>query len=195
VINDPDAAPSPPPWDDAADTAAALGEQMPVRTRQLRALPVRDPGHSERLDQRQDPQQATGTNEITPSPDGDFWLETVQALVQAETIAALVRELALQSQLVARDTSRWLLRVERESLTQGGSRERLRAALQAQGHDIELAVEVGPVRDSPARRLLLASERRQREAEQLILSDPFVQSMVRDFGGRIVPGTLKANAL
>jgi DNA polymerase-3 subunit gamma/tau len=195
VINDSDAALSPPPWDDAADNAAALEEQMPVRTRQLRALPVRDPGHSERLDQRQDPQQATGTNEISPSPDGDFWLETVQALVQAETIAALVRELALQSQLVARDTSRWLLRVERESLTQGGSRERLRAALQAQGHDVELAVEVGPVRDSPARRLALASERRQREAEQLILSDPFVQSMVRDFGGKIVPGTLKANAL
>ncbi len=191
VTEDPDAAPSPPPWEDASDTAATSRARKPAPAREVHALPVRDPGYSERLDQRQDAQQAVGTNEITPNPDGDFWLETVQALVQAEAIAALARELALQSQLVARDTSRWLLRVERESLIQGGSCERLRAALHAHGHAIELAVEVGPVRDSPARRLVLMSERRQREAERLILDDPFVQTMVRDFGGKIVPGTLK----
>jgi DNA polymerase-3 subunit gamma/tau len=44
-----------------------------------------------------------------------------------------VRELALQSQLVARDTDQWLLRVERESLNQSGSRERLTAALAQRG--------------------------------------------------------------
>ena len=42
-------------------------------------------------------------------------------------ITALVRELALQSQLVARDGAHWLLRVERESLNQPTARERLRA--------------------------------------------------------------------
>jgi len=57
---------------------------------------------------------------------------------------------------------------------------------------VELALEVGPVKDSPARRMAAAAARRQREAEQLILDDPFVQTMVRDFGGKIVPGTLKA---
>lgn len=160
----------------------------------MHALPVRDAGHSERLEQRHDAPQGTPSDEIAASPEGEFWLETVQALVQAEAVTALVRELALQSQLVARDPGRWVLRVERESLTQGGSRDRLRAALQSHGHDVELALEVGPVKDSPARRLALASQRRQREAEQLILDDPFVQSMVRDFGGKIVPGTLKATA-
>jgi DNA polymerase-3 subunit gamma/tau len=64
--------------------------------------------------------------------------------------------------------------------------------LQAHGHAVELALEVGTVADSPARRIAAAATHRQREAEQLILNDPFVQTMMRDFGGKIVPGTLKA---
>jgi len=194
LVEDPDASPSPPPWDSAADTVAAPRDPIPDRARQVHAIPVRDPGHSERLDQRSEAPPATPPGELPASPEGEFWLETVQMLVQAEAITALVRELALQSQLVARDDGRWLLRVERESLTQGGSRERLRAALSAHGHDVELALEVGPVKDSPARRLALAAERLQREAERLMLDDPFVQSMMRDFGGKIVPGTLKPTA-
>jgi hypothetical protein len=53
-----------------------------------------------------------------PTEEGDFWHATVQQLVAAEAVTALVRELALQSQLVARDTGHWMLRVERESLNQ-----------------------------------------------------------------------------
>jgi DNA polymerase-3 subunit gamma/tau len=64
-------------------------------------------------------------------------------MVAAESISALVRELALQSQLVARDTGHWILRVERESLNQPTSRERLQNALAAAGHAVQLAVEVG----------------------------------------------------
>ena len=40
-----------------------------------------------------------------------------------QAITALVRELALQSQLVARDGAHWLLRVERESLNQPTARD------------------------------------------------------------------------
>lgn len=163
----------------------------PVPQRVL-AVPVRDHGPSDRLDQRHDVPAGEASAEPQASAEGDFWSLTVQALVQAEAVTALARELALQSQLVARDAGRWVLRVERESLTQGGSRDRLSAALQAQGHGVELAIEVGPVKDSPARRLAAAAHARQAEAERLILDDPFVQSMVRDFGGKIVPGTLKA---
>jgi DNA polymerase-3 subunit gamma/tau len=64
---------------------------------------------------------------VQPGAEGDFWHATVQTLIANEAITAMVRELALQSQLVARDTDQWLLRVERESLNQSGSRERLAA--------------------------------------------------------------------
>ncbi|RZL92825.1 MAG: DNA polymerase III subunit gamma/tau [Variovorax sp.] len=128
---------------------------------------------------------------IAPSEDGDFWHATVTQLVLAEAISALARELALQSQLVARDVDQWLLRVERESLNQAATRDKLQAALLTLGHEVRLAIEIGGVVDSPARRNKLAAEARQRAAEEAIHNDPLVQSMMRDFDARIVPGTLR----
>ncbi|WP_041675446.1 DNA polymerase III subunit gamma/tau [Ramlibacter tataouinensis] len=128
---------------------------------------------------------------LVPTEEGDFWHATVQQLVASEAVTALVRELALQSQLVARDTDHWLLRVERESLNQPASRDRLQAALRAAGHAVSLGVEVGAVTDSPARRNAQAAAERQRAAEEIIHGDPFVQQMMRDFGARIVPGSIK----
>ena len=175
-----------PPWEEPAETAPA-----PSRTV---AIPVRDAGEPGRADQPQvrAPAAPAGLAPIVSSEEGDFWFDAVMQLVRNETISALVRELGLQSQLVARDTDRWVLRVERESLNQGNSRERLATALQTLGHTVRLVVEIGSVTDSPAKRQALEAERLQREAEAQIMGDPFVQTMMRDFGGRIVPGTLKA---
>mgnify|MGYP000875916933 CR=1 FL=1 len=128
---------------------------------------------------------------VVPTEEGDFWQGTVRALVEAEAINALVRELALQSQLIARDTDHWMLRVERESLNQPASRDRLQAALAAAGHAVTLGVEIGVVTDSPAKRSAVAAAERQRLAEEIIWNDPFVQSMMRDFGAKIVPGSIK----
>ena len=128
---------------------------------------------------------------IPPSEDGDFWYATVTQLVASEAITALARELALQSQLVGRDTDQWLLRIERETLSQPSSREKLTTALAAIGHEVKLAIEIGGVVDSPARRNRHAAEERQRVAEDAILSDPEVQALMRDFDAKIVPGTLK----
>ncbi|MDP2164488.1 MAG: DNA polymerase III subunit gamma/tau [Hydrogenophaga sp.] len=128
---------------------------------------------------------------LVPTEEGAFWHATVQQLIAGDTIAALVRELALQSQLVARDTDQWLLRVERESLNQPGSRDRLAAALQAAGYGVRLEVEIGRVTDSPARRNAAAAAERQLAAEKIIFDDPFVQTMMRDFGAKIVPGSIK----
>ncbi|MBY0410744.1 MAG: DNA polymerase III subunit gamma/tau, partial [Burkholderiaceae bacterium] len=127
----------------------------------------------------------------TPTVEGDVWHATVQQLVAADAIAALVRELALQSQLVARDGGHWLLRVERESLNQPVARERLRAALEAGGHAAQISVELGAVTDSPARRNAAAAAQRQRRAEEIVRNDPFVQSLMRDYGAKIVPGSIK----
>jgi len=175
-----------PPWEENPETA-------PTPSRTV-AIPVRDAGEPGRADQPQVRVAAapSGLAPIAPSEEGDFWFDAITQLVRNETISALVRELGLQSQLVARDTDRWVLRVERESLNQGNSRERLATALQTIGHQVRLVVEIGTVVDSPAKRQALEAERLQREAEAQIMGDPFVQTMMRDFGGRIVPGTLKA---
>jgi len=47
------------------------------------------------------------------------------------------------------------------------------------------------VTDSPARRNAAAAQARQKAAEDIILKDPFVQDMMRDFGAKIVPGSIK----
>ncbi|WP_407704158.1 DNA polymerase III subunit gamma/tau C-terminal domain-containing protein [Xylophilus rhododendri] len=157
------------------------------------AVPVREqPTAGLRTGPRSDPAAAAT---FTPTPEGEIWYAAVRGLVRAEAINALVRELALQSQLVARDGQHWMLRVESASLNQASTRERLRAALAAAGHADMLSVEVGHVIDSPARRNAAAASARQRQAEEIVTSDPFVQEMMRDFGAKIVPGSLKVRPL
>lgn len=160
----------------------------------LVAVPVRvQPEPGERTQPRYDVHAASRVAPtFTPTEDGEFWHATVQQLAAAEAITALVRELALQSQLVARDGQHWMLRVERESLNQPNSRERLRQALQQAGLASQITVELGVVIDSPARRNAAAAAARQKLAEEIILGDPFVQSVMRDFGAKIVPGSIKS---
>ena len=141
-------------------------------------------------------QASEPTEKLAPKPlvlteEGHFWTETVRDLISAEAITALVRELALQSQLIARDTDQWHLRIESESLNQGVARERLQAALHAAGHAVKLVVEIGKVSDSPAQRNAAALAEKQKAAEDLIHADPLVQAMVQDFGAKIVPGSIR----
>ena len=130
----------------------------------------------------------------SPAALGDAWSAIVNQLVTAEAVAALTRELALQSELCSQDAGLWTLRVERESLSQPAAREKLQAALQAclAQPELQLAVQIGAVSDTPARRNVAALAERQREAEALIQNDPFVQDMIRDWGARIVPGSIKS---
>jgi DNA polymerase-3 subunit gamma/tau len=178
-------APLPGTTEASASTPALAKPSRPASS--IDALPVRFQADSRVEALAGQPSTAV----LVPSDEGEFWHATVQQLIRNEAIAALVRELALQSQLVARDTDQWLLRVERESLNQSGTRDRLMVALAAAGHGVRLVVEVGRVTDSPARRNAAAAAERQLAAEKVIFEDPFVQSMMRDFGAKIVPGTIK----
>ena len=125
---------------------------------------------------------------------GDDWSRLVNQLIAAEAVAALTRELALQSELRSRDGGVWTLRVERESLSQPAARDKLQTALQAALADsgLKLTVEVGAAGDTPARRNSAVLAERQRVAEALIQNDPFVQELIRDWGAKIVPGSIKS---
>ena len=175
----------------ARPVSTAASSQAPVppapTADRMESLPVRVQADS-RLEALAAQPAATV---LQPTEEGEFWHATVQQLIAAEAIAAMVRELALQSQLVARDTDQWILRVERESLNQAASRERLGAALQAAGHPVRLMVEIGRVTDSPARRNVALAAERQLAAENIIFDDPFVQTLMRDFAAKIVPGSIK----
>ena len=153
------------------------------------AIPVREQAEPSAAIELQAP--ATEVPLIEATPEGEFWHKLVMEMSAAETINALVRELGLQSQLMARDTDTWMLRVERESLNSPTSRERLQKAIETAGYPVRLTVEVGRVQDSPAKRNAAAAAQRQAGAEAIILNDPFVQSLMRDYGAKIVPGSIK----
>ncbi len=152
---------------------------------------IEPPGGPEPAQRR--PPTAPAATPLVITPLGDVWSQTVNQLVVAEAVAALTRELALQSELRSRDEGSWILRVERESLNQTAAREKLQAALQQALEDtaIRLTVEIGPASDTPARRNAAAAAERQRAAEEMIQNDPFVQDMIRDWGARIVPGSIR----
>ncbi|MEY3139547.1 MAG: polymerase subunit tau [Pseudomonadota bacterium] len=149
---------------------------------QVKNLPVR---------QASEPTERTAPKVLVVTEEGHFWTQTVRQLVASEAVSALVRELALQSQLIARDTDQWHLRIDSESLNQGAARERLQAALNSAGYAVKLVVEIGKVTDSPAQRNAADLAEKQKAAEDLIHSDPMVQAMVENFGAKIVPGTIK----
>ena len=169
------------------------------------AIPVREQSaptaRTEQRTERAGLNSAIAPAELVPTPEGDVWHAAVQQLLAAEAIAALVRELALQSQLVARTSPSndgephdWLLRIERESLSQSGSREKLQLALETLGHSVRLSIEIGPASDTPAKRIAAATAERQRMAQDIITQDAYVQQLMRDFGAKIVPGSIKVSA-
>ena len=162
-------------------SSAPVSEAIPAPS-QGKSLPVREAS---------EPSARTAPKLLVATQEGDFWTQTVRQLVASEAVTALVRELALQSQLIARDTDQWHLRIESESLNQGAARDRLQSALNAAGFAVKLVVEIGKVSDSPAQRNAADLAEKQKAAEDLIHSDPMVQAMVQNFGAKIVPGTIK----
>jgi DNA polymerase-3 subunit gamma/tau len=163
----------------------------PTETSQaLLAVPVRQPAQNPGPAAAAAP-GATTVPQVVPTEEGDHWQQCVQQLMANDAIQSLTRELALQSQLVARDEGNWLIRVERESLNNANSRERLQKALATLGQEVTLTVELGRITDSPARRAAAAAAERQLAAEAVILNDPYVQQLVQNFGAKIVPGSIK----
>jgi DNA polymerase-3 subunit gamma/tau len=186
-----------PPFDviePTSDAIASIAPEAAVPDEVLEPLvvvPVKEATPDE-LMVRHTPSAPEG---LLTTSEGDVWFTTVQRLLAEERVTALVRELALQAQLVAIDESvtpaHWLLRIERESLNQGATRERLATALNEAGIVVTLAVELGLVQDTPAKRIAFATEQKLADARAVMENDPFVQHMMRDFGATIVPGTLK----
>jgi DNA polymerase-3 subunit gamma/tau len=131
------------------------------------------------------------------TPLGDRWAAVVGQLSEQGAISALVRELAMQAELIAVQgegaQAQWQLRVERESLRAATLRDKLQVAIAAAlqpAPQIELVG--GATQDTPARREAEAREQRQRDAEEIIRNDPVVRELMAQFQtARIVPGSIR----
>jgi DNA polymerase III subunit gamma/tau len=151
----------------------------------LMAVPLREQGEgSARLDHR--------ISAVEPDAHHEAWVQLVQQLLDAQAVQGLVQQLALQSQCVEKGASHLTLRISQPSLKNDSTRDELQLALQGIGRSEALVIEVGPVQDSWAKRNTTKLEARQKQAEQIITQDPWVQSLVADWGAKIVSGSIRA---
>jgi DNA polymerase III subunit gamma/tau len=149
------------------------------------AIPIREQSPpSLRTEQRVQPVAADKVHQA--------WVAAVQQMLDAESINALVRELAVQSQCVEQGAQHLTLRVEQASLKSDAARDKLQIAFAALGRTEVLTIEQGPVTDSWAKRNQAKIAARQQAAEALILNDPMVQDLQAHWGAKIVPGSIKA---
>lgn len=132
---------------------------------------------------------------IQPVPalgwDGDW-----PGLATALPVRGVAQQLALQSEFTGcaseGGATQLQLRVPVETLCSAGSVDKLAAALSEHfGQPVRIRTEIGAARDTANARMLARQAERQREAEQAVHSDPFVQTLMREFGATIVPGSIK----
>ncbi|MCO5099906.1 MAG: DNA polymerase III subunit gamma/tau [Burkholderiaceae bacterium] len=120
--------------------------------------------------------------------DGDW-----PALAARLGVGGLVRQFMEQSELLAADGLRIRVRVPIRPLAEPGTVRRVRDALAAHfGAEVRLDVEVGRVQ-GPTAAVASAQERAQRQAQAqaAIESDPFVRTLIDEFDGSIVPGSVR----
>lgn len=123
--------------------------------------------------------------------DGDW-----PALAMNLSVRGVAQQLAQQSELLKCETAggatEFHLRVPVETLLSAGSGEKLAAALGEHfGKPIRIKTSVGAVEHTAHAKTQSERTVRQREAEQAMQSDPFVQALMREFGATIVPGSIK----
>jgi len=142
----------------------------------------------------------TASGQVTSvacTPEGDRWEALLRPLISRGSISALVREVAVQAELLGVESvdgvEVYRLRLEREALRGDALRDKLQAVLQAEvGRPLRLRLEPGVAQDSIALREAQARAAAQREAESVIADDPAVRELMSQFPtARIVPGSIK----
>lgn len=123
--------------------------------------------------------------------DGDW-----PTLAAALPLRGVAQQLAQQSELSGSeqqgDAICLQLQVAIETLRASATVEKLALALSEHfSRTVRVETRLGPVRYSANVVLLAARAARQRAAEQTMQGDPFIQSLQREFGATIVPGSIK----
>jgi DNA polymerase-3 subunit gamma/tau len=107
-------------------------------------------------------------------------------------LKGIAYQLAFNSELTACDAESITLTVPVPQYAESAQVAKLKAALTDKlGRPLEVNVSVGPARRTAAAVDAAARAERQQQAEEEITQNPFVQSLIRDFGASIVQGSIK----
>jgi DNA polymerase-3 subunit gamma/tau len=123
--------------------------------------------------------------------DGDW-----PVLAAGLPVRGVVHQLAQQSELLEcvqeGNTFLFRLRVPIETLCSSATVDKLTAALEERfGKPARVTTEIGAARQTANAKAVAEREARQLQAEETMHSDPFIQTLKREFGAIIVPGSIK----
>jgi len=133
---------------------------------------------------------------ITPVPEID-WDGNWPALASVLPLRGVSQQLAFQTELVSciqdGNVTTFRLRVPIDTLRASGNTEKLNAALQERFPDTKVHVEIdiGQVWYTASAEAIAYRELCQRQAEEIVVNDPFVKDVMRDMGAFIVPGSVR----
>ncbi|WP_206952324.1 DNA polymerase III subunit gamma/tau [Trinickia acidisoli] len=114
------------------------------------------------------------------------------ALASSLALTGVAHQLAFNSELTGLDGQTFVLSVPVPQYADAVQVAKLKAALAEKlGQSVDVRVAVGPAHRTAAVLEAAARAERQRDAEREIGADPFVQSLIREFGASIVPDSVR----
>ncbi|CAG9166310.1 hypothetical protein LMG23992_00746 [Cupriavidus laharis] len=188
-----------PPWEELPPDLPVFGpyDSEPVSLPPKAAAPARSPKPEAPAPEAPRPRPVAKA--VPPRPpvaaeDGTPPVFTGEwpTLAASLSLKGLTQQLAYQSELTQVVGRTLHLRIPVAAIGENGVAERLQQALSDHfGVAVRVLCEIGAVSETAAAADAQARAERQREAEANIEADPFVQGLLRDFGGQIVPGSIQ----
>ena len=184
VVEEAAADDEPPPWVTAFSDDTAVAAEAPAAVSAPAAVRV--------------PAQGAPTHAymITPVPalgwDGNW-----PALAATLPLRGVAQQLAFQTELVDCSSdgasATFRLRVPVDTLRASGNSEKLCAALQEcfPAVRVNIDTEIGPVWYTASAEARARREQLQREAEETVAADPFIQALENTFEAFVVPGSVR----
>jgi len=144
----------------------------------------------------QAPSAPTHAYVITPVP-AIGWDGNWPALAASLPLRGVSQQLAFQTELIActsdGSSATFRLRVPVDTLRASGNSEKLCAALQERFPAVRVNIdtEIGPVWYTASAEARARREQLQREAEETVGADPFIQALENTFDAFVVPGSVR----
>jgi len=191
---------APPPWDEEPATAAAQKKtEQYSASNAVAGLAAAAPAADDAI-----VVAAAPASTVTPAMAAQTariaaelgWDGNWPQLAADLSLRGMVAQMAQQSELVRCEQSGnsviFHLRIPVETLRASGNIEKLTAVLGERfNKNVRVETEIGAVALTANARAQADRAERQREAEQTMQNDPFVQVMMREFDASIVPGSIR----
>ncbi|WP_293777392.1 DNA polymerase III subunit gamma/tau [uncultured Oxalicibacterium sp.] len=191
--------PPAPPWEDEFDLPPSSGVQedglsAPAQ-KKTETLSVEEIQPTASIALTATPADAIRPFLLHPV-EGLSWDGNWPVLAAALPVRGMVQQLAHQSELMgaSREGNAIVLdlQVNVETLLAAGSVEKLTGCLSEHfGQTVRLNTKLGPVQHTANAAAIAYRAERQREAEQSMQDDPFVQKLMRELGATILPGSVR----